>query len=172
MSSNKRLLSLLAISIFVGIACYWFLFHPKDSPAKANLAVSVKHSGPLVPAENNNRLSKLARHHCARLATELFAPETQVAQCIQKVLDDAAEGRIKPQTATFDPEACNGITDPQEQHICFGQLGHDFAVSTKDIARCKNIPMPDIQSACQQAIIINEIKTLHALQLATDSESL
>lgn len=171
MPSHKLLLP-LALALFTGIIGFWFLSKPEDSPVTNNPTPSPTSSKRTAPAANNSRLGKLAQHHCARLATELSTNETQVEQCITTVLNDAKAGKIKPEIPTFDPAACNEITDPAEQHKCFGWMGHDFAVSTNDIERCQSIPMPDIQSACQRAILVNEIKTLHAMQQATDSESL
>jgi hypothetical protein len=88
---------------------------------------------------------------------------------VSSARQDIQAGKLEPVIPVWDPNACNAITDVLEQHRCHAELGRDFAISTGDLARCRVIPLADIQADCRSAIIINQIKTLVALENTLDA---
>lgn len=147
--SLLKSLSLLLIVLVLGGAGYWLLSRPASQTPEA-LSTTPK---------KNNKLQQLAQHHCNKLNSS-----TDVQSCVNQLLQDQQEGKLAPQKPEFNPNACANVYDPKEQHTCHGWLTHDFAVSTGDIKRCDIIPLPDIKASCQQAIIINEVKSLYTLE--------
>lgn len=111
-------------------------------------------------------IRQFVQHHC----TKLKEPGL-ISNCVDKVLQEILAGNLEPNIPELDPNACDNIKEPNKQHKCHGWLSHDFAISSANIKGCQVIPFPEIKTSCQQAIVINEIKALYALENNTESEN-
>ena len=112
------------------------------------------------------KIRQLAQHHCSHLS-----PAALAARCESKTIKDLSAGNSTPEKPELDPNHCATINNPNEQHKCHGWLGHNFAVSTKDIGRCSIIPQKDIRESCQLTITVNEIKALYVLDFPDSVET-
>ena len=159
--------TLVAVVAAAALAVYLSFSSYRAELPQAGAPLESGNTAEATPGQNTGTvpahpLMELAQHHCRKLD-----PEAEATRCLEQIAADIAAGKLDPQVPEVNPLACNGIADPKKQHECHGRMGHDFAVSTGDPAKCLVIPQPDIKAACRRLITINEIKQLHQLETAT-----
>lgn len=114
---------------------------------------------------SDERLNAMVAELCRELPDA-----TWQANCEQRALTDIRAGNFAVTLPDVqDTSACELMSGPEAKQACHAKIGHDYAVSTGDVANCRVIPLPELSASCNETIMVNRVKTQYALENAETS---
>lgn len=171
----RRISVALSLGLFLAIALLatttGLIAHYLD---EKTVSAATAHISQQLDAQKNNgagkrigdeRLTAMVAEVCRELTDA-----TLQANCEQRALKEIQAGNLAVNLPDVqDTAACDLLSGPEAKQACHAKIGHDYAISTGNLAHCSVIPLPDLQASCNETIMVNRVKTQYALENAETS---